>query len=62
MEFMRKEAAENALSLDGTSFMSRILKVCSCCFYNCVLVVKVVFLFTVKNPFSCFSSKLLLFQ
>lgn len=27
MEFMRKEAAENALSLDGTSFMSRILKV-----------------------------------
>ncbi|KAE9445995.1 hypothetical protein C3L33_22101, partial [Rhododendron williamsianum] len=40
VEFMRKEAAENALSLDGTSFMSRILKVCSCCFYNCVLVVK----------------------
>lgn len=27
MEFMRKEAAEHALSLDGTSFMSRILKV-----------------------------------
>lgn len=27
MEFMRKESAENALSLDGTSFMSRILKV-----------------------------------
>lgn len=27
VEFMRKEAAENALSLDGTSFMSRILKV-----------------------------------
>ncbi|KAI3676671.1 hypothetical protein L1987_86283 [Smallanthus sonchifolius] len=27
LEFMRKEAAENALSLDGTSFMSRILKV-----------------------------------
>jgi hypothetical protein len=24
---MRKEAADNALSLDGTSFMSRILKV-----------------------------------
>ncbi|XP_019453421.1 PREDICTED: uncharacterized protein LOC109354999 [Lupinus angustifolius] len=27
VEFMQKEAAENALSLDGTSFMSRILKV-----------------------------------
>lgn len=27
MEFMKKEAADNALSLDGTSFMSRILKV-----------------------------------
>ncbi|XWS77428.1 hypothetical protein CRYUN_Cryun01aG0260900 [Craigia yunnanensis] len=27
VEFMRKEAAVNALSLDGTSFMSRILKV-----------------------------------
>lgn len=27
IEFMRKEAAENALSLDGTSFMSRILRV-----------------------------------
>lgn len=27
VEFMRKDAAENALSLDGTSFMSRILKV-----------------------------------
>ncbi|XP_042521328.1 nucleolin 2-like [Macadamia integrifolia] len=27
VEFMRKEAAENALSLNGTSFMSRILKV-----------------------------------
>ncbi|KAL3516498.1 hypothetical protein ACH5RR_023400 [Cinchona calisaya] len=27
VEFMRKEAAENALSLDGTSFMSRILRV-----------------------------------
>ncbi|KAF5752669.1 hypothetical protein HS088_TW01G00585 [Tripterygium wilfordii] len=27
VEFMRKEAAHNALSLDGTSFMSRILKV-----------------------------------
>uniref|UniRef100_A0A2N9IGK9 RRM domain-containing protein n=1 Tax=Fagus sylvatica TaxID=28930 RepID=A0A2N9IGK9_FAGSY len=27
VEFMRKEAADNALSLDGTSFMSRILKV-----------------------------------
>lgn len=27
MEFMSKEAADNALSLDGTSFMSRILKV-----------------------------------
>ncbi|GMH04432.1 hypothetical protein Nepgr_006271 [Nepenthes gracilis] len=27
VEFMRKEAAENALALDGTSFMSRILKV-----------------------------------
>ncbi|XP_023525353.1 uncharacterized protein LOC111788977 isoform X3 [Cucurbita pepo subsp. pepo] len=27
VEFMRKEAAENALSLDGTSFLSRILKV-----------------------------------
>lgn len=27
VEFLRKEAAENALSLDGTSFMSRILKV-----------------------------------
>lgn len=27
VEFIRKEAAENALSLDGTSFMSRILKV-----------------------------------
>ncbi|XP_057978685.1 nucleolin 1 [Malania oleifera] len=27
VEFMRKEAAEHALSLDGTSFMSRILKV-----------------------------------
>ncbi|GAB2289049.1 hypothetical protein Dimus_023351 [Dionaea muscipula] len=27
VEFMRKEAAENALTLDGTSFMSRILKV-----------------------------------
>ncbi|KAE8720788.1 hypothetical protein F3Y22_tig00018107pilonHSYRG00003 [Hibiscus syriacus] len=27
LEFMRKEAAANALSLDGTSFMSRILKV-----------------------------------
>lgn len=27
MEFMRKEAADNALSLDGTSFMSRLLKV-----------------------------------
>lgn len=27
VEFMRTEAAENALSLDGTSFMSRILKV-----------------------------------
>ncbi|KAG7018087.1 Polyadenylate-binding protein 2-A [Cucurbita argyrosperma subsp. argyrosperma] len=27
VEFMRKESAENALSLDGTSFMSRILKV-----------------------------------
>ncbi|KAL3580168.1 hypothetical protein D5086_018003 [Populus alba] len=26
VEFMRKEAADNALSLDGTSFMSRILK------------------------------------
>ncbi|KAJ9158550.1 hypothetical protein P3X46_024121 [Hevea brasiliensis] len=29
VEFMRKEAADNALSLDGTSFMSRILKLCS---------------------------------
>ncbi|KAG8362580.1 hypothetical protein BUALT_BualtUnG0061800 [Buddleja alternifolia] len=27
IEFMRKEAAEHALSLDGTSFMSRILKI-----------------------------------
>ncbi|XP_055817814.1 uncharacterized protein LOC129886934 [Solanum dulcamara] len=27
VEFMRKESAENALSLDGTSFMSRIVKV-----------------------------------
>ncbi|XP_043692171.1 uncharacterized protein LOC122642684 isoform X2 [Telopea speciosissima] len=27
VEFMRKEAAENAMSLNGTSFMSRILKV-----------------------------------
>ncbi|XP_057459079.1 uncharacterized protein LOC130749716 isoform X2 [Lotus japonicus] len=27
VEFMSKEAADNALSLDGTSFMSRILKV-----------------------------------
>ncbi|XP_022983278.1 nucleolin 1-like isoform X3 [Cucurbita maxima] len=27
VEFMRKESAENALSLDGTSFMSRILKI-----------------------------------
>ncbi|CAL9004018.1 unnamed protein product [Prunus brigantina] len=27
VEFTRKEAADNALSLDGTSFMSRILKV-----------------------------------
>ncbi|XP_039008568.1 uncharacterized protein LOC120136681 [Hibiscus syriacus] len=27
VEFMRKEAADNALSLDGISFMSRILKV-----------------------------------
>ncbi|XWS32549.1 hypothetical protein CRYUN_Cryun23aG0167400 [Craigia yunnanensis] len=27
VEFMRKEAADNAFSLDGTSFMSRILKV-----------------------------------
>ncbi|WJZ82831.1 hypothetical protein VitviT2T_002556 [Vitis vinifera] len=27
VEFMRKEAAEHAPSLDGTSFMSRILKV-----------------------------------
>lgn len=27
VEFMRKGAAENALSLDGTSFMSRIIKV-----------------------------------
>lgn len=27
VEFVRKEAADNALSLDGTSFMSRILKV-----------------------------------
>ncbi|KAJ6302851.1 hypothetical protein OIU77_016863 [Salix suchowensis] len=27
VEFMRKEAADNALSLDGTSFMSRIVKV-----------------------------------
>ncbi|KAG5054842.1 hypothetical protein GLYMA_03G109800v4 [Glycine max] len=27
VEFMRKEAADNALSLDNTSFMSRILKV-----------------------------------
>ncbi|XP_061348737.1 nucleolin 2 isoform X2 [Gastrolobium bilobum] len=27
VEFMRKEAADNALSSDGTSFMSRILKV-----------------------------------
>ncbi|KAL5062296.1 hypothetical protein RYX36_024033 [Vicia faba] len=27
VEFMHKEAADNALSLDGTSFMSRILKV-----------------------------------
>ncbi|PON81343.1 Splicing factor-like protein [Trema orientale] len=27
VEFMRKEAADNALSLDGTSFMSRLLKV-----------------------------------
>lgn len=27
VEFLRKESAENALSLDGTSFMSRILKV-----------------------------------
>ncbi|KAJ0095083.1 hypothetical protein Patl1_17233 [Pistacia atlantica] len=27
VEFMRKEAADNALTLDGTSFMSRILKV-----------------------------------
>lgn len=27
VEFMRKEAADNALTLDGTSFMSRIIKV-----------------------------------
>ncbi|XP_024026773.1 RNA-binding protein 34, partial [Morus notabilis] len=27
VEFMRREAADNALSLDGTSFMSRLLKV-----------------------------------
>ncbi|XP_021739257.1 nucleolin 1-like [Chenopodium quinoa] len=27
VEFMRKEAADNALALDGTSFMSRIIKV-----------------------------------
>ncbi|KAK1413328.1 hypothetical protein QVD17_35100 [Tagetes erecta] len=27
VEFMRKDSAENALSLDGTSFLSRILKV-----------------------------------
>ncbi|KAF7824527.1 Embryonic polyadenylate-binding protein 2 [Senna tora] len=31
VEFMRKEAADNALSLDGTSFMSRILKVGNIC-------------------------------
>ncbi|XP_054812056.1 uncharacterized protein LOC129313138 isoform X2 [Prosopis cineraria] len=31
VEFMRKEAADNALSLDGTSFMSRILKVVKKC-------------------------------
>lgn len=29
VEFMKREAAEHALSLDGTSFMSRILKVIS---------------------------------
>uniref|UniRef100_A0A7N0TQB3 RRM domain-containing protein n=1 Tax=Kalanchoe fedtschenkoi TaxID=63787 RepID=A0A7N0TQB3_KALFE len=28
VEFMKKEAAEQATSLDGTSFMSRIIKVC----------------------------------
>ncbi|KAG5043066.1 hypothetical protein JHK87_006981 [Glycine soja] len=32
VEFMRKEAADNALSLDNTSFMSRILnKLVECC-------------------------------
>ena len=35
VEFMRKEAAENALSLDGTSFMSRILKVHKHLSYAC---------------------------
>ena len=36
VEFMRKEAAEHALSLNGTSFMSRILKVNQ---FNCVIVI-----------------------
>lgn len=35
MEFMRTESAENALSLDGTSFLSRILKVQPQIFEDC---------------------------
>lgn len=40
VEFMRKEAADNALSLDGTSFLSRILK---------VSLIEAGFSFVVKN-------------
>ncbi|MBA0762498.1 hypothetical protein Gotri_012099 [Gossypium trilobum] len=38
VEFMRKEAADNALSLDGTSFMSRILKMLKAKFHFAGLI------------------------
>ncbi|KAL2932531.1 Embryonic polyadenylate-binding protein 2 [Bienertia sinuspersici] len=37
VEFMRKEAADNALTLDGTSFMSRIIKASIFVLHYCIL-------------------------
>lgn len=57
VEFMRKEAADNALSLDGTSFMSRILKVIIISeFFSCSLTFSGPFLasFVITPLTSCF--------
>lgn len=55
IEFMRKEAADNALSLDGTSFMSRILKVLLSAWYFSYLEVFPLDFFHLLQAFSLLS-------